>query len=58
VRPLPRLMWVGRRKATFCEQKVAKKLCYLGPCSFLWHGPNLAEVFAPLFSKNGHLLKR
>ncbi|HTJ90143.1 MAG TPA: hypothetical protein VL356_08210 [Acidocella sp.] len=45
----------AERKATFCEQKVAKKLCYFGPVALKPHGPKVTQVFAPLFSKSGRL---
>jgi hypothetical protein len=44
-----------KEKATFCEQKVAKKLCYSAPRWFRGHRPDVAKVFAPLFSKSGFL---
>jgi hypothetical protein len=45
----------AERKATFCEQKVAKKLCYFRPCWFRCCRPGFEKVFAPLFSKSGRL---
>jgi hypothetical protein len=36
----------AREKATFCEQKVAKKLCYFGPGRFGRHRPKQEEVFS------------
>jgi hypothetical protein len=44
------------RKATFCEQKVAKKLCYFGPVPFERRKPKVKRIFAPLFLKSGHFL--
>jgi hypothetical protein len=41
----------------FCEQKVAKKLHYSGPCWFHRYRPGVAKVFAPLFSKSGSFLR-
>ena len=46
----------ARRSATFCEQKVAKKLCYFGPVPLQRLGPKIKEVFAPLFPKSGPFL--
>jgi hypothetical protein len=43
----------AKGKASFCEQKEAKKLCSSGPCWFQRHGPKGAKVFALLFSKSG-----
>jgi hypothetical protein len=40
----------GKERATFCEQKVAKKLCQFGPVGFSATGPT--DKFAPLFSEN------
>src|ERR1700692_4160461 len=41
----------AKRRASFCEQKEAKKLFYTGPCLFRRHSPKGAKVFAPLFLK-------
>jgi hypothetical protein len=42
-------------KASFCEQKEAKKLLYAGPWALSatspW--PSIIKIFAPLFSKSG-----
>src|ERR1700733_14064993 len=38
----------GKESATFCEQKVAKKLCYFGPVRFQRLRPSFKKVFAPL----------
>jgi hypothetical protein len=43
--------------ATFCEQKVAKKLWSFGPVRFHRLRPSVVEVFAPLFSKSGLFLR-
>ena len=40
-------------KATFCEQKVAKKLCSLGPCSVGAAGPD-QRSFCAAFLKSGY----
>jgi hypothetical protein len=45
-------------KASFCEQKEAKKLFMLGHGRWRRHcpWPGIEEVFAPLFSKSGRFL--
>ena len=40
-----------KRKATFCEQKVAKKLFQLGRAGDTDTGPKSKTFFAPLFFK-------
>jgi hypothetical protein len=40
-------------KASFCEQKEAKKLYDFGPGLRQRHGLKVEEGFAPLFSKSG-----
>jgi hypothetical protein len=44
------------RKASFCEQKEAKKLYHAGPWALSLTQPQAQhkKVFAPLFSKSGH----
>jgi hypothetical protein len=39
----------AKRKATFCEQKGAKKLRYFGPVRFERLRPKVQKIFAPLF---------
>jgi hypothetical protein len=43
------------KRATFCEQKVAKKLCYAGPRALSLTQPMAQhkKIYAPLFSKSG-----
>jgi hypothetical protein len=48
-------------KASFCEQKEAKKLYLLWAMGVIGDtdsGPAEPRVFAPLFSKSGHFLSR
>jgi hypothetical protein len=46
----------SQERASFCEQKEAKKLVKLGRAGFTATGPAWPEVFAPLFSKSGYFL--
>jgi hypothetical protein len=43
-------------KATFCEQKPAKKLVNFGPVALETARPKNAEVFASFFSESGRFL--
>jgi hypothetical protein len=47
----------AKRKASFCEQKEAKKLFSTGPCWFRRHRPRQTKVFgAAFFQKSGYFL--
>ena len=49
-------VFLRKGKASFCEQKEAKKLFYAGPWALSPTQPHAQhkKVFAPLFSKSGH----
>jgi hypothetical protein len=42
-----------KKKTTFCEQKVAKKLWSFGACGAETAWTKRTKVFAPIFSKSG-----
>jgi hypothetical protein len=47
-----------REESTFCEQKVAKKRCYVGSGMFERHWPSVTKVFCgAFFQKSDRLLK-
>jgi hypothetical protein len=46
----------AKGKASFCEQKVAKKLCWFGPVRFQRHGPIKQKFLRRFFQKAAALL--